>query len=175
MVSTVVNKISIWFYAMPSVKRSVVTVNAGKGQKKKKKKGKISRNRVYKNLYRGVNIRAIKFHELRCFRMRDERLFALHNTFQERNLELVVKKKKEKDVRGIWISEKRYWNVVNNSVFPFSCIIYKRSRVKTSLVRLSTCRYIHQCLWSREKRIYIQSGKKDFFTQYLWLYCIVSQ
>lgn len=64
--------------------------------KKKKKKGKISRNRVYKNLYRGVNIRAIKFHELRCFRMRDERLFALHNTFQERNLELVVKKKKGK-------------------------------------------------------------------------------
>lgn len=36
---------------------------------------------------------AIKFHELRCFRTRDERLFALHNTFEERNLELVVKKK----------------------------------------------------------------------------------
>lgn len=70
---------------------------------------------------------AIKFHELRCFRTRDERLFALHNTFEEHNLELVVKKKRKKDIRGIWISEKRYLNMLDNSVFPFNCIKYKRS------------------------------------------------
>lgn len=82
-------------------------------------------------------------------------------------------KKKEKDIRRIWISEKRYSNMLDNSVFPFNCIKYKRSWVKipfSPFVNLS----IHRCLWSWEKRIYAQSGKK-FFTQYLWLYCIVSQ
>ena len=50
------------------------------------------------------------------------------------NLELVVKKKeKEKNARGIWISEKQYSNVVDNSTFPFNCVKYKRSRVKTIL------------------------------------------